>query len=322
MDPRPPNRPPPPPAHFAATMQLAFRGRPANEERTDDARLVPLGRETVSAKDKHRLHENEVSVAKDEEQAGSALSPVAEEPEEQSGDSIDLAAEEPADDDDNPDDYEDCDSDEEEDGSIVGEDGDPEDKTDAAVSTPADDNGPRVRPCAHFLLPTTHHRLTCGHVVSTAPNRTFCGQNCQPWSVKGRNLAYSAFLCPVCKAAQIHRAYRNDIIELSAQYPEWGPEEVAYRHMGIWASKMRRWEARKWAGLRVCAQVEKGARLRLKRGETKPPYGVERYSIEKVKPVWMREARKRFQEIRRAQEQLEGMEAEPGVIYESIERDP
>ncbi|KKY24418.1 hypothetical protein UCDDS831_g02461 [Diplodia seriata] len=187
-----------------------------------------------------------------------------------------------------------------------------------------------VEPCTnkrcHF------HRLRCGHVVKTSLTQlpTACATNCMTAPATGNatdTFGAAPFECPVCVARTLCLLWKMDVVNLRRQLPT-----LDYNAYVQWVQTnyVRAWEQRRrvriaaWMGpeeaRRECWQpsMRERALVVWEKGEQRAPYAIEEfrrvYERRDVHPDFWNQTYK--------DNTLDGGsdEAEPGVVYGSVER--
>lgn len=206
-------------------------------------------------------------------------------------------------------------------------------RTLAEIALPPTPENP-VAPCTgascHF------HRLRCGHIVKTPLTLmpSLCATNCattlppatdDPDYNNGFGIA--PFECPVCVARSLNLIWKMDVVNFKKQLPTLSMEDFA---KWIHDNYNKAWEQRKrvrleaWMGpaerRRECLQlaVKERSLVIWNRGETRAPYPIEEFRRVYEK----REVSASFwgQQYKDNTIVDDDGEAEPGVVYQSVER--
>ncbi|KAB2570772.1 hypothetical protein DBV05_g10546 [Lasiodiplodia theobromae] len=208
-------------------------------------------------------------------------------------------------------------------------------RTHAQIALPHPTPESPVVPCnggrCHF------HRLRCGHIVKTPLTSmpTLCATNCATTAPPAagdpqhynNGFGVAPFECPVCVARSLSLIWKMDVVNLKKQLPTLSMDDFAdwihHNYNKAWEQRNRvRLEA--WMGpaerRRECFQlaVKERSLVVWKRGETRAPYAIEEFR----RVYERREVSASFwaQQYKDNTIDDDDGEAEPGVVYQSVER--
>ncbi|EOD47749.1 hypothetical protein UCRNP2_5502 [Neofusicoccum parvum UCRNP2] len=184
-----------------------------------------------------------------------------------------------------------------------------------------------IAPCTgghcHF------HRLRCGHVVKTPLHLppSACATNCAttPQQDAANEWGAAPFECPICIARALSMLWKMDVCNLKKQLGTLSLADFAawvHRHYNLaWQKRMAASVDRWIPGHRDCQQLRMAERAMVawREGEPRAPYPIEGYR----RLYERREVHADFwnQQYRDTTVKAEECEAEPGVVYQSVEKE-